>query len=194
MATTGAEGARAPELATARLILRPLVQDDWRDVYALSVDNEVARWTASLPHPMTEQHARSWVESRTHVITPTGIGHVFAVTEKDDSCLVGVAGFHVRSGTSSADLGYWFGKAYWNRGYATEALVAMLRFAFEDLQVSEAKATAFPDNIASMRVLEKAGFRVTGRTNRDIPLRGGVREIVLCAVDKAAFAIAGKPA
>ncbi|MGE0650761.1 MAG: GNAT family N-acetyltransferase [Alphaproteobacteria bacterium] len=192
MATTGAEGERASELATARLILRPLMLEDWREVHELAGDDEVARWTASLPHPMTEQDARRWVESRTHVITPTGIGHVFAVTRRDDGCLVGVAGFYVRSGTSSADLGYWFGRAYWNRGYAAEALVAMLRFAFEGLHVAEAKATAFPDNIASMRVLEKAGFRVTGRTNRDIPLRGGVREIVLCAVDKAAFFVAGQ--
>jgi RimJ/RimL family protein N-acetyltransferase len=116
---------------------------------------------------------------------------VFAVTRRDDERLIGVSGLHVRSGTSSADLGYWFGKAYWNCGYATEALMGILHFAFEYLHVAEAKATAFPDNIASMRVLEKAGFRVTGRENHDVPLRGGVREIVLGAFAKAAFAAAG---
>ncbi|MFT5538719.1 MAG: ribosomal-protein-alanine N-acetyltransferase [Alphaproteobacteria bacterium] len=194
MPITEADGGPAPELATERLILRPITSSDWPDVLRLAGDNDVARWTASLQHPLSEQDAKTWIERRTQRQTSTGVGYVFSVISKDDGAFIGVTGFHTDSGTSRADIGYWFGKPFWGQGYATEALFCALEFAFDKLGHTVVAATAFPDNGASMRVLEKAGFKVMRRDKRDIQRRGGVREFVQCEVDKAGFDLAVKQA
>lgn len=60
------------------------------------------------------------------------------------------------------DLGWYLGSAYWGRGYASEATELLLRFAFDVLGVGEVTAMAHPDNVASIRVLEKSGMRQVG--------------------------------
>ena len=56
------------------------------------------------------------------------------------------------------ELGYWLGVPYWGRGYATEAVRALIDLAFRDPTVTRVIAETFPDLIPSIRVLEKNGF------------------------------------
>jgi RimJ/RimL family protein N-acetyltransferase len=58
----------------------------------------------------------------------------------------------------SAEIGYWLGEEYWNRGITTEAVAAMTEHAFTGLGMVRVHAEVFHWNTASMRVLEKAGF------------------------------------
>jgi len=60
------------------------------------------------------------------------------------------------------ELGYWLGVPFWNKGYATEALHAVIDYAFTDLNHEAVQAGARVTNPASRRVLEKCGFQWTG--------------------------------
>jgi RimJ/RimL family protein N-acetyltransferase len=66
----------------------------------------------------------------------------------------------------SAEIGYWLGEAFWGRGIATDALTAVTRLAIERYHLTRLFALPFATNIASCRVLEKAGYALEGRLRR----------------------------
>ena len=71
-------------------------------------------------------------------------------------------------------LGYWVGRAHNGQGYASEAVRLVVEYA-RSRGATKLFAETFPENVASGRVLAKAGFVLTGTTERDFPLRGGMR-------------------
>ncbi|MDD7446059.1 MAG: GNAT family N-acetyltransferase [Clostridiales bacterium] len=83
-------------------------------------------------------------------------------TEIGDACFKGF------SADGRAEIGYGIGAAYWGRGYATEGAAALCRWALEN-GARTLEAEAAPENAASMRVLEKLGFRPTGETGAEGP-------------------------
>lgn len=60
----------------------------------------------------------------------------------------------------NADIGYWIGESYWGKGYGTEAVRLLVRYAFDELKLIRVYASVFESNRASMRVLEKSGFHL----------------------------------
>jgi RimJ/RimL family protein N-acetyltransferase len=112
----------------------------------------------TFPHPYTPADARSWIR----LATTQGLNHVFAIDV--DGFAVGAIG--LRPGDDvhrfSAEIGYWLGEEYWNRGIATEAVIAVVDYAFASLGMVRLHAEVFEWNHASMRVLEKAGFTREG--------------------------------
>jgi RimJ/RimL family protein N-acetyltransferase len=108
----------------------------------------------TFPYPYRQADARAWIRLASH----DGLNQVFAIDV--DGFAVGAIG--IRPGTDvnalSAEIGYWLGEEYWNRGIATEAVVAMCNYGFNTLGMQRVYAEVFQWNDASMRVLEKAGF------------------------------------
>ena len=143
-------------LATERLDLRPLGADDAAAVREVTDDPGILAIVPFLAQPFTEARARAliaWRESRRDLF--------WGAWRRDDGRLLGVVGTHLR-GAAELEIGYWFNSAHHGCGYASEAVAAMtaaLRDAFPERDLI---AEALPDNAASLRVLEKAGFRLTG--------------------------------
>ena len=75
---------------------------------------------------------------------------------------IGAIGLTISPRNQRAEMGYWLGVPYWNKGYATEAARAVLRFGFQELGLNRIYASYFPRNPASGRVMEKAGMRYEG--------------------------------
>ena len=77
---------------------------------------------------------------------------------------MGVIGLHPEKPPQShrASLGYWIAHAHWNKGYATEALLEILRFGFEEKKLYKIYGHYWVGNEASKRVMEKVGMRVEG--------------------------------
>ena len=100
--------------------------------------------------------------------------HAFLLIRKEDDAVLGSGGFG--GSARVAELGYGLGRAYWGRGYATEAVEALLEHAGL-LRLRRLEAYSFLDNLASARVLEKAGFAHLGVVTRNYPARGGRREV-----------------
>ena len=122
--------------------------------------------TLRIPHPYEDGMAEAWIAE---IAEARGERVVFAVTTESDG-LIGAAGLDLEPAHRRAELGYWIGVPYWNRGFATEAARAVVDHGFRDLHLHRIYATVFPRNPASGRVLEKIGMTFEGR------LRGHVRK------------------
>jgi ribosomal-protein-alanine N-acetyltransferase len=79
--------------------------------------------------------------------------------------LIGWAGLQYLPETDEIEVGYLLGKGYWGRGLATEAARSSVRFGFDDLGIETIVGVVHPENIASQRVLEKAGLAYVERAN-----------------------------
>ena len=118
-----------PVLETERLLLRPVRRKDAEDIYSYASDPEVARYVLWEPH-------RSLSETRAYIrcirsLYHRGLPSSWAVVRQDSGHVIGTIGFMWYSDTNSAaEIGYSFSRAEWNRGYATEALNAVIRSAF----------------------------------------------------------------
>jgi [ribosomal protein S5]-alanine N-acetyltransferase len=150
-----------PTLTTARLILRPFTLADAPDVERHVSMREIAEMTLSIPHPYPEGDAAGWIGTRAASYAE-GQNVNFAITLRDGGTLVGSIGLVAEPEHHRAELGYWIGKAYWGRGYATEAAEAVVGFGFETLGLNKIHAAHFIKNPSSGRVLEKLGMTYEG--------------------------------
>ena len=89
---------------------------------------------------------------------------------EDQGQVVGVIGLIVQQDIyrKSAEIGYWIGEPYWNQGYATKAVKAMVKYGFETLDLVRIYAEVFEPNKASQGVLQKAGFRLDATLEKAI--------------------------
>ncbi|MBN1995934.1 GNAT family N-acetyltransferase [candidate division KSB1 bacterium] len=81
----------------------------------------------------------------------------------------------------SAEMGYWLAEPFWGRGIITKAVRAVTDYAFREFGLNRIYAEPFADNIASVRVLEKAGFTLEGRLRANVVKRGKVLDQLLFA-------------
>lgn len=88
--------------------------------------------------------------------------HVFAIILREGGDLVGAIGLEAKPDHGRAEIGYWVGVPYWNRGYVTEAARAVLGFGFESLGLHRIFAMHFTRNPASGRVMQKLGMKHEG--------------------------------
>ncbi|MEZ5995073.1 MAG: GNAT family protein [Hyphomonadaceae bacterium] len=108
---------------------------------------------------------------------------LFVFREGDDALVGGVTLSNIRRGVAqTASLGYWAGQEHAGNGYTTSAVRAVLRYAFEDLDLHRVEAACQPDNIASRRVLEKAGFTEEGRASAYLKINGDWRDHILFGI------------
>jgi [ribosomal protein S5]-alanine N-acetyltransferase len=109
--------------------------------------------------------------------------YAFFVFREDDSALVGgMTLSNVRRGVAqTAALGYWAGAHHAGKGYITAAVRAAVRFAFEELELHRVEAACQPENAASQRVLQKAGFVEEGRARAYLKINGAWRDHLLFA-------------
>jgi RimJ/RimL family protein N-acetyltransferase len=148
-------------LDTPRLRLRRFELSDVPRVRELADHPDVAATTLNLAQPYTLADATSFVRGA-RAAWPKAESVAFAVEARDERTLIGTVGLTVSASNDRAELGYWFGRAYWGYGYATEAARAVVRFGFETLGLNRVFATCFADNPASERVMQKLGMRCEG--------------------------------
>lgn len=142
-------------IRSERLILRTPELADAPAIARYARDPDVARMTCAFPLQQTVVGAEGWVLIR-QAVRRQGEGGSFAI-ELPGEGLIGLIGAHRRR--EEVEIGYWLGRPWWGRGYATEALRAVTPFARD---LGAVVADHFADNPASGRALEKAGFVYTG--------------------------------
>jgi len=166
---------RLPTLTTERLVLRPFSPSDADAVQRLAGEPEVADTTLSIPHPYLDGMAKAWIATHETAWTRNESA-TLAVTETGEG-LVGAISLRIELAQRRAELGYWIGRPYWGRGYATEAARAMIAWGFAHVGLSRIYAHHMTRNPASGRVMEKIGMQYEG-TLRHHFFRGGVAEDV----------------
>ncbi len=147
-----------PVLETGRLLLRAPKLDDAKVIARLANNRKIAEMTALIPHPYGVDDARAWIES----LSEQGRGWTFAVTAKSEAgAIVGACGYGRRH-DDEPEIGYWIGEPYWGRGYATEAVRAVIDHLFSVTELDSLSAGCRVTNLASRRVIDKCGFQWTG--------------------------------
>lgn len=146
-----------PILQTDRLLLREFVLDDLEAFFRLVSDPDVTRYTGDGGKTLEEARIglqeRLFQDYRKH-----GYGR-WAVVYQSTGKVIGFAGLKYLDDVGEVDLGYRFFKEHWGQGLATEASRAVLAYGFDVLRLQRIIGIADIDNKASIRVLEKVGFR-----------------------------------
>src|ERR1700688_1403834 len=144
-----------PVSETKRLTARAPRLQDAKTVAMRANDRRSAENVARIPHPYKKTDAESFIAGA----NKAGGVEVFLIARRDET-VVGACG--VAPQEQTPELGYWLGVPYWGQGYATEALHAVIDYAFTDLGHEALQAGSRVTNPASRRVLEKCGFQWTG--------------------------------
>ena len=144
-------------LSAPRLRLRAPVRADAPRLAELAADYDILKMTARMPHPYGVDDALALVAA----VEAEDPRREVTFLLEDGSGPVGVLGFF-DSGLPGPEVGYWIGRPYWGRGYATEALETALRWSEQGWRRRVVFAGHFADNPVSGRVLEKTGFLYTG--------------------------------
>ena len=142
-------------LKTARLVLRPPLASDAKAIARLANDRRIAENLRRLPHPYSRSDAEAFLDS----LEASDRERVFLI--EAESVPLGMIGLDF-SHDEAPEIGYWLGVAHWGKGFATEAVRAVIDYAFEEFPADELYAGARVTNPASRRVLEKCGFQWTG--------------------------------
>lgn len=135
--------------------------DDAASVAAMAGDEAVAAMTLLIPHPYVVRDATDWIATHEELFS-SGKNAQFAITERVSGALAGSIGIDFVPRHAKAEIGYWIGREFWGRGFASEAGRAVVRWAFEERGVERVESFCFTSNAASARVLEKIGLRREG--------------------------------
>ena len=168
------------------MLLRPLEEWDTPAVHRMLSDMEIIRYMSFQPHSLDDarefvREARSEQGDGRFRYLARGIA-VSGVAET-----AGLAGLVIRPRRSDAEAWYLLDKPYWGRGLATEAARELLDLGFGKNRLHRIWATVCPENPASVRVLEKAGFRREGFLLKGERIHGEWRDVYLYAMLREEF-------
>jgi len=129
------------------------------------------------PHPYTRRDAVDYL----NFVRDQRPERAFAIQHKEEA--VGGLGFQIGLDIAkvSAEIGYWISEAYWGCGFATRAVEAVTEWAFTEYKLTRVFALVFAYNIASIRVLEKAGFQLEGILRRSAVKNGVILDQMMYA-------------
>ena len=149
-----------PVLQTKRLDLIEIKQNHLADLFKLFGDDSVTKFynIETLTEKKEAQKLIDWFQERFK--DKLGIRWGIAIKGKDK--IIGTIGFNNFTTGHRANIGYDLQKDYWNNGYITESLTAIIKYGFEELEINRIEAECMPGNIFSERALNRLGFLKEG--------------------------------
>lgn len=175
-----------PTLETERLRLRPFTTGDADEVTRLADNEELSRYIPAIPYPYPKYAAAEWISTHQEKFD-FGQEIIFAVTDKTDQVIVGAIGLALTPEHKRAEVGYWIGRQYWGRHYATEAGRAVIKYAFKTLGLESVIAHHLAPNTASGRVMQKLGMTYEGCRRRYFLHRGEFFDAAMYGILKEEF-------
>ena len=148
-------------LETARLILRDYVPEDLDAYFRLKTDEETMYYLQDIRLSSREEAEREFAEVLADAASPDRRFYFLHIERKDTREQVGSIGYTVREAAPQGklvDAGYFTYPAFWNQGYATEALRRLLEFAFQENGVYRFSTGCLTENRGSERVMQKCGL------------------------------------
>lgn len=159
--------------------LRPWSMNDLDSLLINANNYNISRFmTDGFPHPYTRKNGIDFIT----MATKDDPVHIFAI--EVNGLAVGGIGIHPQTDImkKNAELGYWLGEEYWGNGIITKAITQMIDFGFKTCDITRIYARPFGTNLASQRVLEKAGFKLEARIEKNIYKNGEVLDELIYAV------------
>lgn len=167
---------RTDEIRTARLLIRRARAADLAAIHAILGNAEAMRYWSTPPHDSIDQ-SRHWLDDM--MATPPDVGDDYVI--EHDGHVIGKAGCW-----RLPEIGYILHPSAWGRGFASEALAAIVARVFARHPVPEIVADVDPRNAASLRLLARLGFAETGRAERTIEVAGEWCDSVYLSLTRAA--------
>jgi len=170
-----------PELATPRLLLRRLKKTDYHDMYEYAAREDVTRYLTWYPHP----NAGYTLRYLSYISTRYRAGDFFdwAVIWKDNRKMIGTCGFtSFQFSHNSGEIGYVLNPDYWGRGIAAEAVHAVMRVGFIDLNLHRIEAKYMDGNTQSRRVMEKCGMTFEGMHRDAMIIKDQYTTVGICSI------------
>ena len=160
-------------LKTSRLTLRELAMVDMENVHHLLSLPETDEFnTLGIPESIqaTKSIMAKWMAVQKQ---EPRLSYIFSIDLSESNQFIGVIALDLgKPKYRMAEVWFKVHKEFWNRGYATEALTGVLAFGFNDLKLHRIEAGCAVENIASAKVLEKAGMSREGMMRKKLPIRG----------------------
>lgn len=156
-------GKKKSKLLIMEITLRPWHIDDVNDLVALANNQNIAQYMADVfPHPYTIENGKTFIAFTSN--NPNS--KIFAIIV--DGKPAGSIGLHLQTDIlrKNAEIGYWLGESYWNKGIITKVIPQMIEYGFKNLDIVRIFARIFGTNIASQKVVEKCGFVLEENTTR----------------------------
>lgn len=173
-------------LRTERLLLRPMNDDDFDDLYAFQSDPEVTRYVMYEARDRDAMRTALAAKKRETTLLRDGDAMSLAVTVPPSPVVIGEVNVFLRSAAHRmAEIGYVFHPAHQGHGYAREAARELLRVAFDDLRMHRVIARCDPRNTASWRLMDKLGMRREAHFVRNEFIKGEwTDELVYAILDR----------
>jgi [ribosomal protein S5]-alanine N-acetyltransferase len=152
--------SHAIALETERLVLRPLSEADLDALHRISNDPLVRRYLWD-DEPVSMVTIEGIFEQSVREFAEMGV-ELFGIRLRGEEKLLGLCGFRSLENTVEIELAYELSPEWWGRGLATEASLACLHYAFEEVGLERVVAGVEPQNVASTKVIEKLGMRYAG--------------------------------
>lgn len=148
-------------LETERLYLREMEQSDFDSLGKILKDPKAMY---AYEHGFSDEEVQEWLDKQLKRYCDYGFG-LWAVIEKSSNQMIGQCGLTMQdfNGREVLEVGYLFQRAYWHKGFATEAAVACKEYAFEHLKADEVYSIIRDNNTASQNVALRNGMTVCGK-------------------------------
>ena len=168
-------------LETPRLILREYQLSDLPSIHAYASQSLTVRYENWGPNSYLDTQQFLQQTQRTREQTPR-YAYELSIERKEDGRQMGGCELAIsQENDSIAAIGYVINPIFWNQGYATEVTSALVRFGLKHLRLSHIRATCDSRNVASKRVLEKAGFLLEQTLIDDFVQKGEMRTTLVYA-------------
>lgn len=161
--------------------LRPWAISDVDSLVKYANNFHIAKWlTNKFPHPYTEEDGKNFIAFATSDHPST----IMAIDINGEAC--GGIGLHPQSDIhcKNAEMGYWLAEPFWGNGIITKAILQMVDYGFITFDINRIFARPFGTNIASQKVLEKAGFVLEGRFKKTLFKNGEHEDELVYAIRK----------
>lgn len=151
---------------TERLIIREMMQSDLEALCKILCDEEVMR--AAYESAFSVEEAQSWMNRHFQRYAKYGFG-LWAVVLKETNEMIGQCGLTIQSWREKEvlEIGYLFQKAYWHKGYATEAAIACKEYAFSVLNADSVYSMIRDTHLASQKVAVRNGMKVVDKCTKN---------------------------
>lgn len=168
-------------LKTNRLEIRPITEDDAKSVFAYRSDPETNRFLSL--EPQTVDDVIGFINSSSHAINIVDTWFQLVITLKNSQTIIGDIGLHfLAPDNTQAEIGYTLHKNYRGKGFATEAVSAVIQYVFNTLQKHRIRASVDPNNSVSIVLLERLRFKKEAHFKESLFFKGNWVDDVVYAL------------
>ena len=165
-------------LETKRLLLRKAVKNDAEDIFECGGDAETVEHLDWAGVQTVDEARKAIIE---YYWSKPGI---WVIELKENKKCIGAIDVRLEPENESSSFGYMLNRNYWGKGYMTEALSAVLRLCFEELDLNKVWSCHYTGNEASGRVMQKCGMKHEGISIQERKIKGLFRDVVRYGLTK----------